>query len=663
MGRDRPPGPPPRRRPRLLLVAPARRRRSQRPGLRPRRRPVGRPPSSGWPPSAPGVVDGDVRTEPRRVDPDARRRPRPPARRLRRPDGRARRRASACSSSPTRPLLLATRTPPTSGSLGLLTLFAGSMLGLVLADNLLVLYGFWELTSVTSFLLIGNRPRRRRRPAPPRCRPCSITGCRRRWRCWPGFIVLGQAAGTYRLSAHRSPTRRGGTAVTVALVLILLGAFTKSAQYPFHCWLPGAMVAPTPVSAYLHSATMVKAGVYLVARLAPGVRRRRRCGGRSSSPSASSTMIVGGLRALRQTDLKLLLAYGTVSQLGFMVAVFGWGTPAATTAGCVHAARPRRVQGGGVHGRRHPRPPARHPRHPPAAPPGAGLGRTVVVAAVAAASMAGVPLLFGFIAKEADFDGVRSTRAPGPAVALAGIVVGSALTVAYSLRFLAGVVGRLADDGPRGAAADRRPRPARPLFVAPGRRARRGHRRARRRCPRLLDASSARRPTPLDRRDRRPSTSPLWHGVQHSSCCCRSWRSPPASCCSSAAGRSAACWRSARCVPSSRPRLPASLRGLNVLANRVTGVAQPGSLPIYLGVILLTAAVVPGALLLSGTWWPGWPELVDVPVARADRRAADRRWPSPRRSCAGASPAPCSSAWSATRWPACSSSRARPTWR
>src|SRR5690606_20125287 len=121
--------------------------------------------------------------------------------------------------------------------------------------------------------------------------------------------------------------------VAVALALVLVGALTKSAQYPFHSWLPAAMVAPTPISAYLHSAAMVKAGVYLVARLAPafahvGLWRPAVLG------LGLLTMVAGGLRATRRSDLKQLLAFGTISQLGFLMVLFGAGHPAATAAGC-----------------------------------------------------------------------------------------------------------------------------------------------------------------------------------------------------------------------------------------------------------------------------------------------------------------------------------------
>ena len=150
--------------------------------------------------------------------------------------------------------------------MALLTLFAGSMLGLVVADNLIVLYGFWELTTITSFLLIGNNHTDgRARAAALQALLVTSAGA---LAMLAGFVILGQAAGTYRLS-ELVDDPPSGTAVEVALALVLLGAFTKSAQYPFHGWLPAAMVAPTPVSAYLHSATMVKAGVYLIARLSP----------------------------------------------------------------------------------------------------------------------------------------------------------------------------------------------------------------------------------------------------------------------------------------------------------------------------------------------------------------------------------------------------------
>jgi multicomponent Na+:H+ antiporter subunit A len=151
-------------------------------------------------------------------------------------------------------------------SAALLLAFAGAMLGLVLADNLLILYVFWEITSIASFLLIGQsgESRENRRAAVQALMVTVFGGLA----MLLGFVLLGEAAGTYQVSEIVADPP-SGPIVTAALALILLGAFTKSAQQPFHPWLPAAMVAPTPVSAYLHAASMVKAGVYLVARLAP----------------------------------------------------------------------------------------------------------------------------------------------------------------------------------------------------------------------------------------------------------------------------------------------------------------------------------------------------------------------------------------------------------
>ncbi|MGH3975319.1 MAG: proton-conducting transporter membrane subunit, partial [Pseudonocardiaceae bacterium] len=197
----------------------------------------------------------------------------------------------------------------TTRSAALLLAFAGAMLGLVLADNLLTLYVFWEITSIASFLLIGQsgEGRESRRAAVQALLVTVFGGLA----MLLGFVLLGEAAGTYRISEIVADPP-SGPMVTAALVLILLGAFTKSAQLPFHPWLPAAMVAPTPVSAYLHAASMVKAGVYLVARLAPAF---------AAQPvwwvpvvvAGLGTMLVGGWRALQETDLKRLLAFGTVS--------------------------------------------------------------------------------------------------------------------------------------------------------------------------------------------------------------------------------------------------------------------------------------------------------------------------------------------------------------
>ena len=177
------------------------------------------------------------------------------------------------------------------------------------------LYVFWELTTVFSYLLIGSDPAKRasRQAALQALIVTTLGGLA----MLVGMLMLGQQAGTFRISellAH-PPT---GTATAVAIALVLVGALSKSALVPFHFWLPGAMAAPTPVSAYLHAASMVKAGVYLVALLAPAFAGT--AGWHESVLVLGvGTMLLGGWRALRQYDVKLLLAYGTVSQLGFLI--------------------------------------------------------------------------------------------------------------------------------------------------------------------------------------------------------------------------------------------------------------------------------------------------------------------------------------------------------
>ena len=207
--------------------------------------------------------------------------------------------------------------------------FAGAMLGLVLADDLLVLYVFWELTTVFSYLLIGHDPTKRAsRTAGMQALIVTTFGG---LAMLVGVLLIGLQASTFRASEVLADPP-GGTSVTVAVVLLLVGAVSKSALFPFHFWLPGAMAAPTPVSAYLHAAAMVKAGVYLVALLAPAFADLPGWHGILLSLGLL-TMLLGGWRSLRQLDIKLLLAYGTVSQLGFLLVAVGVGTRAAALAG------------------------------------------------------------------------------------------------------------------------------------------------------------------------------------------------------------------------------------------------------------------------------------------------------------------------------------------
>ena len=321
-----------------------------------------------------------------------------------------------------------------------LVAFAGAMFGLVTADNMLLLYVFWELTTVLSFLLVGHYAERAtsRRAAMQALLVTTAGGLS----MLVGIIVLGTASGTYLISelVAAPPT---GTAVNVALALVLIGAISKSALVPLHFWLPGAMAAPTPVSAYLHAAAMVKAGVYLVARLTPGF---------ADAPPwrptvvvlGSLTLLIAGWRALREYDLKLVLAYGTVSQLGMITVMVGTGGGDMMLAGlallCAHAmfkATLFMVVGVIDHatGTRDIRELAWLGARSPA---------LLVIAAAAAASMAGLPPFFGFVAKEADFETLlHSPQLGGSApFVLAAIVLGSTFTFMYSLRVVWGGFAR-----------------------------------------------------------------------------------------------------------------------------------------------------------------------------------------------------------------------------
>ncbi|WP_156424273.1 Na+/H+ antiporter subunit A [Bacillus sp. FJAT-27445] len=208
-----------------------------------------------------------------------------------------------------------------------LLLFMGAMLGVVFSDNLLLLYVFWELTSISSFLLIAYwYQRERSRYGAQKSMLITIFGG---LSMLAGFIMLSMITGTYSIRemiAHVGDITAHSLFVP-AMILILLGAFTKSAQFPFSIWLPGAMEAPTPISAYLHSATMVKAGIYLVARFTPVF------GGEAEwfwlvSGVGLATLLYGSLNAVKQTDLKALLAYSTISQLGLIMSLFGVGSAA-----------------------------------------------------------------------------------------------------------------------------------------------------------------------------------------------------------------------------------------------------------------------------------------------------------------------------------------------
>ncbi|MEI2418097.1 hydrogen gas-evolving membrane-bound hydrogenase subunit E [Orrella sp. JC864] len=293
-----------------------------------------------------------------------------------------------------------------------LTLFMAAMLGAVLADDLVSLIVFWELTSLTSFMLIGYDPSsaQSRRSAQQGLLITVGGGLA----LLTGVILLGSALGTYRITeilAAPSAELFAQPLGTAIVLLIALGAFSKSAQAPLHAWLPNAMVAPTPVSAYLHSATMVKLGVYLLARMNPAL---------SESPLWTpllvtvglATMFVGTVLAARQTDLKRLLAYSTVVSLGTLVVLVGTsleiGAIAMATFLLVHAlykASLFMVAGIIDHevGTRDASTLGRLARHMP---------KTAVVACLAALSMAGIPPLLGFLGKELVYEAGLTAELP-----------------------------------------------------------------------------------------------------------------------------------------------------------------------------------------------------------------------------------------------------------
>lgn len=323
--------------------------------------------------------------------------------------------------------------------------FSMSMLGLVLADSIWTLFIFWELTSVTSFLLVGHAHTDQATRVAAR-RALMITGAGGLV-LLAGLLVLGEAAGTSVLS-ELEPVR--GNAAAVAAVLVLLGVATKSAQVPFHVWLPGAMAAPTPVSAYLHSATMVKAGIFLMAVLSPvfsSVALWKIVG----ITMGSASIVWGAVGALRHRDAKLILAWGTVSQLGLMVTLLALGSAKAALAAVAilfaHALFKAAlfVVVGEIDVRTGTRDIGRL----------GNLYRSMpiatAVAVAAGLSMAGAPPLLGFVAKEAAIEAVLGLSGVTRIVAYVAVVGGSVLTVAYTTRFLVLVFGPGPDTdvGPR----------------------------------------------------------------------------------------------------------------------------------------------------------------------------------------------------------------------
>ncbi|MCW5626313.1 MAG: DUF4040 domain-containing protein, partial [Burkholderiales bacterium] len=314
--------------------------------------------------------------------------------------------------------------------------FMGAMSGVVLSGNLIQLVLFWELTSLFSFLLIGYWHHRRDARRGARM-ALTVTGggglC-----LLAGVLVLGHIVGSYDLDTVlvSGDLVRAHPLYLTALVLVLLGALTKSAQFPFHFWLPHAMAAPTPVSAYLHSATMVKAGVFLLARLWPVLA------GTDQwfwivTLSGLATLLIGGFCAIFQRDMKGLLAYSTISHLGLITTLLGLNSPLAAVAAVFHIINHATFKASlfmavGI---------VDHETGTRDLRRLSGLGRhmpiTATLAMVASAAMAGVPLLNGFISKEMFFsEAVFVNTAPwfDRLLPVAAVAAGM-FSVAYALRF------------------------------------------------------------------------------------------------------------------------------------------------------------------------------------------------------------------------------------
>jgi len=488
--------------------------------------------------------------------------------------------------------------------------FAGAMYGLVVADDVYLLFIFWEATSVLSYLLIGHYTGRKasRGAALQALLVTTFGGLV----MFVGLVLLSIDTGTSRLSEIVA-IAPSGPLVTTAIMLILVGAMSKSAIWPFHFWLPAAMAAPTPVSAYLHAAAMVKAGIYLILRLAPGF---------ADTPGWQEvivgfgliTMLFGAYTALRQHDLKLVLAYGTVSQLGFLMVVAGFGTRDTALAGLAlllahalykstlflvvgiidHCSGTRDLRKLSGLGRRAP--------------------ALATVTALALISMVGLPPALGFVAKEAVFTALlESGEAGNPLgwIALVGVAVGSALTVAYSARFFWGAFFTKP-----GVEAVKPSKEHLDFLLSPALLAASGI--VLGLAAPFVDAMLVGYSTTI------PAASvegvgaesyhlALWHGLE------------PALLISAATlivGAAVFAWRG-RTIKKSAPKSRAAdtysniLRVIDRTAARTTSVTQRGSLPFYLGVILTVFILAVGTALVLNRSWPSGIKFWDFPAQAA----------------------------------------------
>ena len=315
-------------------------------------------------------------------------------------------------------------------------LFMAAMLGVVLSDNILLLVVFWELTSLSSFLLVGYWSHRPDARAGAR-QALAVTGGGG-LAMLGGFVLLGQIAGTYEISGMLGQVAQiqAHPWFVPALLLILLGCFTKSAQFPFHFWLPDAMAAPTPVSAYLHSATMVKAGVFLLMRMYP-VLAGSGWFEVIVTTAGLITVLFAAFIAIFKHDLKGLLAYSTISHLGLITFLVGLGSPLAAVAAVFHVLNHATFKASlfmiaGI---------VDHETHSRDMRKLGGLYKlmpwTATLTMVAAASMAGVPLTNGFLSKEMFFtEAVVGTAGVWAWVVPAAVTLAGICSVAYSLRMV-----------------------------------------------------------------------------------------------------------------------------------------------------------------------------------------------------------------------------------
>lgn len=316
-----------------------------------------------------------------------------------------------------------------------LLLFMGSMVGISLSENILQLVVFWELTSLSSFLLISFW-QHKKEGRDGAMMALVVTGAGG-LALFAGALMLGHIAGSYELSIilESREVITSSTLYTPMIILILLGVLTKSAQFPFHFWLPHAMAAPTPVSAYLHSATMVKAGIFLLARLYPALSGTTEWIAIVST-AGMLTLLLGAFGAFFKYDLKGLLAYSTISHLGLITLLFGFSSPLASVAAIFHimnhaafkaslflvtgiidhesGTRDTRRLSGLLHFMPH----------------------TATLAMVASAAMAGVPLLNGFLSKEMFFERAIVDGVPFSFIVPVLATIAGVFSVAYSVRFV-----------------------------------------------------------------------------------------------------------------------------------------------------------------------------------------------------------------------------------